>query len=101
MEKITINSNMSKEQAILYYLFVDDQLLSAWWDYLEYWDEYKYTTDNLQDDPHFVQKMNETMEAVEYWEDILGQLKKIITYDDIEDYIKINPHITKSFLFVR
>lgn len=101
MEKIIINKNMTKEQAILYYLFIDDQLLCAWWDYLEYWEEFKHTRDDLQNDPEFANKMNETMEAVEYWEDILDQLKTIITFEDIENYISLNPHIQKSFLFVR
>ena len=40
--KPDIDSNMNKEQAILYYLFIDEQLLCAWWDYLEIWDEEKY-----------------------------------------------------------
>ena len=101
MEKIKINKNMSKEQAVLYYLFVDEQLLCAWWDYLEYWDEYKYTKEDLRDDPTFINKMNNTMEAVEYWENILDQLKEIINFEDIENYIASNPQIKKSYLFVR
>jgi len=101
MEKIKINKNMTKEQAVLYYLFVDEQLLCAWWDYLEYWDEYKYTKDDLRDDPVFVKKMNDTMEAVEYWENILDQLKEIINFEDIENYIASNPQIKKNYLFVR
>ena len=101
MKKIVINKNLTKEQAILYYLFVDDQLLCAWWDYLEYWDDYKKVTNEIYDDPDFVEKMNETMEAVEYWEDILDQLKKTITYEDIENYIASNPQIKKNYLFMR
>ena len=92
---------MNKEQAILYYLFVDEQLLCAWWDYLEYWDEYKYTREDLHNDPVFVKKMNETMEVVEYWENILDQLKMLINFQDIEDYIAKNPQIQKSYLFMR
>ena len=45
--------------------------------------------------------MNELFTYVEYWEKILDQLKKKISYADIEDYIRENPHITKSYLFVR
>ena len=101
MEKIKINKNMTKEQAVLYYLFVDEQLLCAWWDYLEYWDECKYTKDDLRDDPVFVKKMNDTMEAVEYWENILDQLKEIINFEDIENHIASNPQIKKNYLFVR
>lgn len=101
MEKIKINKNMTKEQAILYYLFVDDQLLCAWWDYLEYWEDHKHLRIDLHNDPEFSKKMSETMKAVEYWEDILDQLKTMINYEDIENYIALNPHIKKSFLFVR
>ena len=97
--KPDINSNMNKEQAILYYLFIDEQLLCAWWDYLEIWDEIKQ--DQLAESSEFREKMMQTMSAVEYWEDILDQLKKIITYEDIEDYIRENPNVTKSYLFVR
>ena len=97
--KPDINSNMNKEQAILYYLFIDEQLLCAWWDYLEIWDEIKQ--DQLAESSEFREKMMQTMSAVEYWEDILDQLKKIITYEDIENYIRENPNVTKSYLFVR
>ena len=41
LPKIKINKQMTKEQAILYYLFVDDQLTCAWWDYLEEWQDFK------------------------------------------------------------
>ena len=101
MKKTIINQNLTKEQAILYYLFVDDQLLCAWWDYLEYWDDYRKITDDIHKDPEFVKKINKTMEAVEYWEDILDQLKNIITYEDIESYIASNPDIKKNYLFIR
>lgn len=99
LNRSIINSGLSKEQAILYYLFIDDQLLCAWWDYLEIWDEIK--EEQIAENSEFREKMRQTMAAVDYWEDILDQLKKIITYEDIEDYIKENPHITKSYLFVR
>ena len=90
---------MGKEQAILYYLFIDDQLLCAWWDYLDIWHEIK--EEQVAESSEFRDKMVQTMSAVEYWEDILDQLKKIVSYQDIEDYIRENPGVTKSYLFVR
>ena len=90
---------MTKEQAILYYLFVDDQLTCAWWDYLEEWEHYKHV--NLENNTDFQEVQLETMKAVEYWEDILDQLKKMVSYEEIEDYIKEHPEIKKSYLFVR
>ena len=97
--KTKINQQMTKEQAILYYLFVDDQLTCAWWDYLEEWEEFKQEAP--ESNGEFQKLQLETMEAVEYWEDILDQLKKLISYEDIEDYIKNHPEIKKSYLFVR
>ena len=99
LPKTIVNKQMTKEQAILYYLFVDDQLTCAWWDYLEEWQEYKQTLP--ENNPQFQQIQLETMKAVEYWEDILDQLKKMISYEEIEDYIKEHPEIKKSYLFVR
>ena len=99
LPKTIVNKQMTKEQAILYYLFVDDQLTCAWWDYLEEWEEYKQTIP--ENNSQFQQTQLETMEAVEYWEDILDQLKKMISYEEIEDYIKEHPEIKKSYLFVR
>jgi len=99
LSKPLIDSNMNKEQAILYYLFIDDQLLCAWWDYLDVWHEIK--EEQVAESSEFRDKMMQTMSAVEYWEDILDQLKKIITYEDIENYIRENPNVTKSYLFVR
>ena len=99
LTKTKINEQMTKEQAILYYLFVDDQLTCAWWDYLEEWEEFKQL--NPESNSNFQRIQLETMDAVEYWEDILDQLRKLITYEDIEDYIKEHPEIKKSYLFVR
>ena len=39
------------------------------------------------------------MSAVEYWEEILDQLKKIITYEEIEDYISANPMLKNHIFF--
>ena len=97
--KTEINKQMTKEQAILYYLFVDDQLTCAWWDYLEEWEEHRQISP--ENNSGFQKVQLETIKAVEYWEDILDQLKKIISYEDIEDYIKSHPEIKKSYLFVR
>lgn len=99
LSKPKITEGLTKEQAILYYLFVDDQLLCAWWDYLDVWDLVKNT--ESEQSKEFRDRIIQTMSAVDYWEDILFQLKKIITYDDIEEYIKQNPQITKSYLFSR
>ena len=97
--KTNINTQMTKEQAILYYLFVDDQLTCAWWDYLEEWEQYKHV--NPENNTDFQKVQLETMKAVEYWEDILDQLKKMVSYEEIEDYIKEHPEIKKSYLFIR
>ena len=99
LDQIKLNPDLSKEQAILYYLFIDEQLLCAWWDYLEIWDHLK--EDEIAESSEFRKKMKETMSAVDYWEGILSQLKKIVTYQDIEDYVQENPHIKKSYLFMR
>ena len=99
LDKPIINKKLSKEQAILYYLFIDEQLMCAWWDYLDVWDEVKDS--NLAESTEFREKMMQTMAAVEYWEEILDQLKKIISYEDIEKYVTENPHIKKSYLFAR
>jgi len=101
VKKSKINpATMTKEGMILYYLFVDEQLLCAWWDYLDYWHEER-EYDDYVDDEQLRKKMEEVMEVVEYWEDILDQLKLHITYADIEDYLFDNPHVKKSFLFIR
>lgn len=101
LNSVKINPNMTKEQAILYYLFVDEQLLCAWWDYLDCWNYIDKELCEKEENPEFKNKMHEIFAYVEYWEDILDQLKKKVSYQDIEDYVEANPHITKSYLFVR
>ena len=100
LPKTTIDPNISKEAMVLYYLFVDEQLLCAWWDYLDCWNEEK-DLEKWYEDNKLRKKMKETMQVVEYWEDILDQLKQYIDYQDIEDYLKENPHVKKNFLFIR
>ena len=99
LQNININSNMTKEQAILYYLFIDDQLMCAWWDYLDAWEKVK--DNNVSENTKFREKVMQTMAVVEYWENILDQLKKLISYEDIEDYIREHPQIKKSYIFMR
>ena len=99
LQTISIDKNISKSQAVLYYLFIDEQLLCAWWDYLDAWEKIK--DDELSESTEFRKKVMETMKVVEYWENILDQLKQIITYEDIEDYIREHPEIKKSYLFMR
>ncbi len=99
LKKPIISQQLSKEQAVLYYLFIDDQLLCAWWDYLDVWEVVKDS--NLAESTEFREKMMQTMAAVEYWEEILDQLKKIVTYGDIEKYVRENPQVTKPYLFSR
>ncbi len=99
LPKTKINLKMTKEQAILYYLFVDDQLTCAWWDYLEEWQDFKELA--TESNAEFQKVQLQTIKAVEYWEDILDQLKKMISYEEIEDYIKEHPEIKKSYLFIR
>jgi len=99
LDRSVINQELTKEQAVLYYLFIDEQLLCAWWDYLDVWEIVKDC--NLAESTEFRERVMQTMAAVEYWEDILDQLKQIITFEDIEQYIELNPHITKSYLFSR
>lgn len=92
-------TKMSKEAIILYYLFIDEQLLCAWWDYLDIWDRTK--EDKVAESTEYREKIMQTMSVVEYWEDILDELKKYVTYEDIEDYVKDNPNVKKSYLFMR
>ena len=101
LQPIEINKNLSKEQAILYYLFVDDQLLCAWFDYLDCWNYLDQGLKEKENKPEFQLKMKELIIYVEYWENILDQLKKKVSYEDIEDYVRDNPNIAKSYLFVR
>jgi hypothetical protein len=99
LKNIKISQEMTKSQMSHYYLFIDEQLLCAWWDYLDYWNE--FDSDALVKNPIAKEKMEEIMMAVEYWEGILDQLKEKITFQDIEDYLTLNPHIKKNFLFIR
>ena len=73
--------------------------MCAWWDYLDAWEEVKDS--NLAESSEFRGKVMQTMAIVEYWEDILDELKKIVTYQDIEDYVSEHPEIKKSYLFIR
>lgn len=101
IQKIKINpGKMTKEGMILYYLFVDEQLLCAWWDYLDYWHEERLY-EEYETDGELKEKMKETIDYVDYWEDILDQLKEYITFADIEEYLAENPHVKKSYLFIR
>ena len=101
LKKTEINTEtMSKEGMILYYLFIDEQLLCAWWDYLDYWNAQIERDEDMKSD-EFMKKLANTMKYVEYWEDILDQLKEQVTFQDIEEYLRANPNIKKSFLFIR
>ena len=93
-----INPSWTKKQKILYFLWLDEQVMTYWSLYLDL----KMT---LPDDQFWpdeeIKKLNTYLELIEYFETYQKEITKQFNYDQIDEFVKQHPNICKSFNFFR
>ena len=93
-----INPNWTKEQKMLYFLWLDEQVMN-------YWSLYLDLKMSLSDDDFWshedIEKLNTYLELIEYFEEYQKEITSQYTYDEIDNFVKDNPKICDSFTFFR
>ena len=93
-----INPDWSKKQKILYFLWLDDQVMTYWSLYL---DMKCLLPSDESWSPEDIKKLNDYLQIIEYFEKYQSEVVAEYTYGEIDQFIKDNPDICKNFTFFR
>jgi len=87
----------SMEEKIVYFLWLDDQVMELWAEYLTM----KCQANNLTPiDLSLNDKMNDKIELIEYFEMYLDAIRLHITYNQIDEWVTLHDH-SKKFIYNR
>lgn len=93
-----INPKWTKEEKMLYFLWLDEQVMNYWSLYLDL----KMSLPDNDFWPHEdIEKLNTYLELIEYFEEYQKEITSEYTYDEIDSFVKDNPKICDSFTFFR
>ena len=93
-----INPNWSVKEKIIYFLWLDEQVMIYWSLYLEL---KMSLPDELFWPEEDIKKLNNYLELIEYFEHYQKEITKEFSYNQIDDFVKKHPNICKSFSFFR
>ena len=82
----------TKSQKIIYFLWLDDQIMQLWSDYLILKAQYEITTTPNQE---IEKKINSRLELVDYFEMYLQAIRLHVTLNEIDDWIIKNKYWKK------
>jgi len=87
----------SKGDKIVYFLWLDDQVMEIWSEYLNM---KCFFGDNSQEDKTLQEKMNKKLTLVDHFELYLDALRLHITYEEIDDWASKNNY-WKRYIYNR
>lgn len=87
----------SKSAKIVYFLWLDDQVMELWSEYLNM---KCFFGDNTEEDAKHIQKMDKKLMLVDYFEMYLDALRLHITYDEIDSWT-IKNNYWKRYIYNR
>ena len=93
-----INPNWSKSQTIIYFLWLDDQVMAYWSLYLDMKCQLPFGDFWTAPD---TKTLSGYLQIIEHFEGYQKEILEIYTYHDIDQFIKDNPDICKNFNFFR
>jgi len=93
-----INADWSKQQKMLYFLWLDDQVMTYWSLYLDMKCDLPTHDFWTKED---MEKLDGYLQTIEYFERYQGELILEYTYEEIDEFVRSNPDICKNFTFFR
>ena len=91
-----MNNKYTKKQKILYFLWLDDQVMMYWAQYVELKFEHG---ENVDPPEHVKVKLSELLETIDHFETHQDILKKEITYADVDKFVRAHPQLCKKYLY--
>jgi len=93
-----INPEWSKQQKILYFLWLDDQVMTYWSLYLDMKCDLPIHDFWTKED---MEKLDGYLQIIEHFEKYQGELILEHTYEEIDEFVRCNPDLCKNFSFFR
>jgi len=95
---VETNIFKTKSDRILYFLWLDDQIMHYWSIYVEL----KFPHDETSEvDRETQDKIDSCLKTIEYFEDRQRAIKQNITYSEIDKFVQQNPSLCCEYLFFR
>ena len=95
MEKTKIKT-YTKAQKILYFLWLDEQIMGYWSQYVElkfsYGDDTKIPTEVNQ-------KLDELLSVIDHFESYQDVLRRGLTYAEVNKFVRDNPELCKKYMY--
>lgn len=93
-----INPNWTKKEKLVYFLWLDEQVMNYWSYYLDL----KFSLPNDEPWPKpVIQKLNEYLEAIEYFEKFQKEISKEFKYREIDQFAKDHPELCSEYTFFK
>ena len=93
-----LNPNWTKQQKMIYFLWLDEQVM-------HYWSLYLDLKMSLPDDDIWskedIEKLSSYLELIEYFEEYQKEITSEYSYNEIDTFVRSNPKICDSFTFFR
>ena len=93
-----VSPKWTKKQKILYFLWLDEQIMFFWGLYLD--KKYELPDDDFWSEEE-KEELDEYLKTIEYFEDHQSELVDEYSYEEIDEFIKRNPVLCKNFTFFR
>ena len=96
MEKSKLSIN--KKNRILYFLWLDDQIMHYWSIYVDL----KFPPEEtITIDKETQKKIDSCLSTIDYFENHQRAIKQGITYQEIDHFVQENPSLCCEYLFFR
>ena len=93
-----INPNWTKKQKLLYFLWLDDQVMTYWSRYLDL--KHNEPEDEIWS-KEYIRKLDDCLLVIDHFEAYQKQITDEFTYEQIDQFVRENPEICKNFSFFR
>jgi len=93
-----INPSWTKRQKILYFLWLDDQVMTYWSKYLDL--KHSLPCDDFWS-KESIKELDDCLVIIEHFEKYQQEISSEYSYEEIDEFVKTHPGICKNFNFFR
>ena len=91
-----MSKKYTKEQKIVYFLWLDDQIMMYWAQYVEL--KFQYG-EEFEPPQHISVRLSDLLATIDYFEAHQDVLKKDISYADVDSFVRTHPQLCKKYLY--
>tara|TARA_B100000212_G_C27376223_1_gene534850 strand:+ start:578 stop:868 length:291 start_codon:yes stop_codon:yes gene_type:complete len=91
-----MSKKYTKEQKIVYFLWLDDQIMMYWAQYVEL--KFQYG-EEIEPPEHINIRLSDLLSTIDHFEAHQDVLKKDISYAEVDKFVRANPQLCKKYLY--